>query len=78
MSRLLVILYQLDGLVLALLTLGDCKIGETISSVVWELECDGKWQGKVLRPAIDAVLFFDASHCFKAWRTYQKITKNSQ
>ena len=74
-KRLLLILYVLDNLVLALLTLGQCKVGETISSVAWELEFDGKPLGRILRPVIDGLLWFDPCHCFEAWRTYQKITK---
>lgn len=74
-KRLLLILYIADNLLLALLTLGACKVGETLSSVAWELEFDGKPLGKVLRPLIDGLLWFDAHHCFEAWRTYQRITK---
>ena len=74
-KRLLLVLYVFDNLALALLTLGNCKVGETLSSVAWELEFDGRWHGKVLRQAIDGLLWFDAHHCFEAWRTYQRITK---
>ena len=74
MSRLLVILYQLDGLALAILTLGNCKIGETISSVAFALETDGRWIGKVLRPVIDTIMFFDRDHCYGSWVTFRKIT----
>lgn len=74
MSRLLVILYQLDGLLLALLTLGNCQIGETISSVTYSLEADGKALGKILRPVIDNILFFDRDHCYESWLTFKRIT----
>lgn len=74
MSRLLIILYQLDGFILSLLTLGNCRIGETISSVAYALEADGRWLGKILRPAIDTLLFFDRDHCYGAWLTFQRIT----
>lgn len=75
MTRLLTVLYVADNLLLALLTLGGCKVGETISSVAWELEFDGKRLGHILRPCIDALMWFDPNHCFEAWRTYQRITK---
>ncbi len=76
MNRLIIILYTLDNFVLALLTLGGCKIGETISSVAWELELDGKWLGNILRPCIDFLLYpIERNHCFVSWLTYQRITK---
>ena len=74
MQRLMIILYQLDGLVLALLTLGNCRVGETISSVAFALETDDRWLGRVLRPVIDTLFFFDRDHCYHAWVTFRKIT----
>ena len=73
-SRLLIILYTLDSFVLAVLTLGSCRIGETISSVAFSLESDGKWRGRVLRPTIDTLFFFDRDHCHGAWVTFRKVT----
>lgn len=79
LGRLLTILYILDNLVLAILTLGACKVGETLSSVAWELELDGKLMGKIMRPVIDWFLgWAEKEHCLLAWRTYQKITKATQ
>ena len=78
MQRLLIILYQLDGFILALLTLGKCQIGETISSVAFSLEADGRWLGRVLRPTIDTLLWFDENHCAEAWVTYKRITGATQ
>lgn len=75
--RLLIVLYTLDSLVLALLTLGNCKIGETLSSVAWVTESDGKLVGRVLRPVFDTLLWFEPDHCYNAWLTYRRIT-NSQ
>jgi len=77
LRRFLIIFYVTDNLLLALLTLGECRIGETISSVAWELEFDGKLLGRILRPCIDTLLWFDKDHCFQAWRTYQKMMKAS-
>ncbi len=76
MSRILIILYIADNLVLALLTLGACKVGETLSSVAFELELDGKRTGKIMRPLIDFIMRpLEREHCLKAWRTYIQITK---
>lgn len=75
MTRTLTILYSLDAFVLAVLTLGNCKIGETISSVAWELDHDGKRLGKILRPTID--WFFhgiEVDHCLQALQTYLRIS----
>ena len=62
-SRLLQILIALDCLVFALITLGNVKRGETASSAAWSLEQGGKWQGRLLRPLIDLIFFFDPNHC---------------
>lgn len=77
MSRLLTILYTLDCFVLALLTLGNCRVGETISSVAWSLETDGKLLGLVLRPMIDHLFWFDRDHCQQAEITFLRITARS-
>ena len=62
-ARILQILIALDCLCFALLTLGNVKRGETMSSAAWSLEQDGKWQGRIMRPLIDALFFFDPDHC---------------
>lgn len=63
-QRLLTVLIALDIFVFALFTLGHCKRGETISAALWSLEQDGKWQGRLMRPAIDALLrWLEPDHC---------------
>ena len=74
MSRTFTILYTLDSLILCILTLGNCRIGETISSVAYITEIDGKLIGKIMRPFIDTLLFFDPDHCHQAYLTFTKIT----
>lgn len=79
MGRILVMLYSLDAFVLAVLTLGNCKVGETISSVAWSLQSDQKLLGKVLRPTIDWLFsLIESRHCESAWQTYQRITGQHQ
>lgn len=79
LGRLLTILYIFDNLVLAILTLGKCEVGETLSSVAWELELDGKPLGKIMRPLIDFIMLpLERDHCLKAWRTFLKITKATE
>ena len=76
MGRILTILYIADNLLLALITLGACKVGETLSSVAFELELDGKLFGRIFRPLIDLIFFpIEREHCIKSWRTFLKITK---
>ena len=36
---------------------------ETMSSRVWRMDRNGKPWGRILRPVIDALLFFDRDHC---------------
>jgi hypothetical protein len=74
MSRTFTILYTMDSFVLALLTLGHCRIGETISSVAYITEIDGKRIGKIMRPVIDTILFFDPDHCHQSYITFNRIT----
>jgi len=69
-DRLLRILIALEIFVFALLTLGDAKRNETISSAAWSLEQNGKWQGKLFRPLIDWLFSrLEKDHCMKAWLT---------
>jgi hypothetical protein len=77
MSRMLTVLYTFDCFVLAMLTLGNCRVGETISSVAWEPETDGKLLGLVLRPMIDHLFWFDRDHCQQAEVTFLRITTGS-
>ena len=73
-KRLLLILYVFDNLVLAILTLGNCKVGETISSVMWNLEVDKKILGVIGRPVVDFIMSpLESDHCKKAYRTYLLI-----
>ena len=68
-QRLLIALIALDHLVLALITLGNCKRGETISAAAWSLEQNGKLQGKVSRPVIDWLFtWIERDHCQVSWQ----------
>lgn len=71
-QRLFTILIALDVFVFALITFGSTKRDETISAACWSLECDGKWQGKLLRPIIDFLLRpLGPNHCLRAWEIEQ-------
>jgi len=59
----------LDQLGLNIITLGHSAPDETMSAAAYRLEQAGKWQGKVFRPLLDGILFFDPQHCFNAWES---------
>jgi hypothetical protein len=40
---------------------------ETLSARAWRVEQTGKIFGKIFRPLIDFVLFFDPQHCYKSY-----------
>lgn len=65
---LLDFLLWLDIQVFRLITLGNCKPGETISAASWSLYLDGKWQGRIAVPVIDFLFSpWQANHCRNAW-----------
>ena len=68
MRRLLNILICLDQLAFSLITLGHASPDETISAGLYRMELQGKWAGRLLRPVVDALFFFDRHHCLKAWQ----------
>ena len=66
--RLLILLIALDHLALVILTLGNCKRGETIIAASWSLEQDSKVMGKVMRPVIDWLFtWVERDHCMQSW-----------
>lgn len=66
--RILNILIALDQFIYVLITFGHGSPDETLSAAAWRWEQAGKWQGKLLRPLIDTLLFFDQNHC---WSSFQ-------
>lgn len=63
-QRILIVLIAIDQLVLAVITLGHCKRGETISSAAWSLEQNKKLQGRISRPFIDWLFtWVERDHC---------------
>ena len=67
-QRVLNLLIALDQFIYVLITVGHGSPDETLSAASWRWEVAGKWQGKVLRPIIDTLLWFDHEHC---WNSYQ-------
>ena len=62
-SRILNLLISLDQFAFSIITLGKAPPDETMSAAAYRLEQEGKWQGKLFRPAIDKLFFFDKFHC---------------
>lgn len=40
---------------------------ETLSARAWRAERDGRIFGRIFRPLIDIVLFFDVEHCYNSY-----------
>lgn len=75
MSRALTIAYIFDNLLLAVITLGNCEVGDTLSSKAYQLDVNGRLQGRIFRPLIDWLFSgMEADHCHKAYLTFLRIT----
>lgn len=62
-NRILNIAIALDQLLWTLITLGNGSPDETMSAAAWRIEKEGRLAGKIFRPIIDMVFFFDDNHC---------------
>ena len=78
-NRLLIIFIAIDHLALALLTLGHCVRGETISAALWSLEQSGKWPGRLGRPLVDALFYpLERQHCQASWLAERYLYAGNQ
>ena len=67
-QRILIVLIATDHMAFALITLGNCKRGETISAAAWALDQNGKLQGRIFRPFIDWIFTrIERNHCQVSW-----------
>lgn len=64
-------LIRLDKRVFRWLTLGR-SVNETMSAAAYRLELAGRLQGRIFRPLIDAVFFWDPQHCKTSYETSLK------
>lgn len=62
-QRILNVLICLDQLGLSILTLGASSPDETMSAAAWRWEKNGILRGRILRPLIDRLFWFDTDHC---------------
>lgn len=61
--RFLNFLICVDQLLFSIVTLGHASPDETISAGLWRMELAGKRAGKLFRPVVDALFWFDPEHC---------------
>lgn len=66
-QRLLNLLVAVDQLAWVVCTLGVGYPDETISAALWRMEQAGRIAGRLLRPLVDAIFWFDPAHCYSAW-----------
>ncbi len=69
MQRILNLLIAIDQLIYVIITLGKGCPDETMSAAAWRLEQAGKIQGKIFRPLIDWLFWFDKDHCYNSYLT---------
>jgi hypothetical protein len=62
-KRLLHIFIALDQLIYVLITLGKGSPYETLSAAAWRLEKENHRSGKIFRPIVDLLFWFDPEHC---------------
>lgn len=74
-QRLKNLFVALDQLAWVVLSLGRGMPDETLSAAAWRMESQGKLAGRILRPAIDTVLWWDKHHCFESWRSEYNRTQ---
>lgn len=67
-ERLLNILIATDQWLFNLACLGNASPDETASSCAWRSEQEGKILGKIFRPLIDTLLWFDKNHCEESYK----------
>lgn len=66
--RLLNLAISVDQLIFCLITLGESDPDETMSAAAWRLEQEGKLAGRIFRPLIDLLFFWQGpGHCKNAY-----------
>lgn len=66
-TRILRVLTSLNTFLFSVAMFGNIKQGECASSAAWNLYLQGRWQGKLMVPIIDAIFFWDKHHCKASW-----------
>lgn len=74
-KRILHILIAIDQLLWVLITLGHGSPDETISAAAYRHEKDGTLFGKIARPLIDSLFFWQKQHCRQAYLS-ERLSKH--
>lgn len=67
LNRVINVLICADQLAFSIITLGSAAPDETMSAGAYRLELRGSLPGRIFRPLIDTLFFFDPLHCRKAY-----------
>ena len=70
--RILNLLIALDQFIWVIFTLGNGMPDETISAALYRMEKQNKLAGRIFRPFVDALLWFDKNHCLNAGESENK------
>lgn len=65
--RVINLLIALDQFLFCLACLGNSHPDETASAAAYRLEKHGRLQGRIFRPLIDKLFWFDPQHCMVAY-----------
>lgn len=68
-QRVFNFLIATDQWVFCLLTLGGSMPDETMSAAAYRGELLGHLSGRIFRPLIDAIFWFDPDHCRESFRS---------
>lgn len=66
-QRLFNLLVALDQFLFCVITLGGSMPDETASAAAYRGELLGYWSGRIFRPLIDAIFWFDPQHCRESY-----------
>lgn len=68
-QRIYNLMVSLDQFLFCVLTLGGSMPDETASAAAYRGELLGYWTGRLFRPLIDRLFWFDPDHCAEAFRS---------
>ena len=68
-QRILNLMISFDQFFFSLITFGGADPDETMSAAAWRLEKNGKIAGRIFRPIIDTLFFFDDNHCKESYES---------
>jgi hypothetical protein len=63
-----------DQLLYSIITLGYASPIETMSAAAYRLEQEGRLVGKIFRPLIDCLFWFDPLHCHVSYMNLKQLT----